>query len=83
VCGRTDGVENHHVGGRNHVAWFTVPLCQKHHLRLTRAILNAEIDMRFTTNIRERFSRARMANQLFLWTLEEALKNYEQKEKQQ
>jgi hypothetical protein len=83
VCGSTDDVERHHVGGRNHVAWFTVPLCRQHHVRLTIAIRHAGVDMRHTTDIRERFARARMANQLFLWTLEEALKDYEQKEKQQ
>lgn len=82
ICGGTDKIEFHHVGGRHHVVWFIVPLCQKHHARLTAALRIAGVDMRFTRDVRERFARARMATQVFLWILEEMLKQHEQKEKQ-
>lgn len=82
VCGNAVGVENHHVGGRYHIAWFTIPLCRNHHVRLTRAIRQAGIEMSFTPDIRERFARARMTTFVFLWLLDEALKDHEQREKQ-
>lgn len=31
ICGTDQGVERNHVGGRNHVAWLTMPFCRKHH----------------------------------------------------
>jgi hypothetical protein len=83
LCGGTDDVENHHFGGRNHVAWFTTPLCRKDHLRVTVAIRQAGIDMSFTPHKRDRLARARRATYVFLWMLEDSLKEYEQGKEQQ
>jgi len=71
LCGSSDAVQRHHVGGRYHVAWFTMPLCRRHHERVTEAIRLAGIDMRFTPDVWERLWRARQATLIFLWMLGE------------
>lgn len=83
ICGTGVEVEFHHAGGRNHVAYFTAPLCKKHHRLVTEAIRVAGVDMRFTSDTRERFSRARGAIYVLLWFLDKSLEDYERKEKQQ
>lgn len=70
VCGSTDQVEKHHVGGRNHVVWFTIPLCRKHHVKLTAYIEAAGIDMRYTPDRLTRIRRARRAICMLLWFLD-------------
>ncbi len=70
-CGGNKDVELHHVGGRNHVAWFTMPLCRKHHARVTAALRFAGVEMLYTPERGERLRRARKAALTFLWILEE------------
>jgi hypothetical protein len=71
ICESTHHVERHHVGGRNHVVWFTIPLCREHHVKLTRYIEAAGIDMRYTPDRLTRLRRARKAVYMLLWFLEE------------
>jgi hypothetical protein len=78
LCGSIQDVELHHVGGQNHIAWFTVPLCKKHHDRITAALRQAGVEMRFTPDRQERLSRVRMATLVFLWMLEEIARKAEQ-----
>jgi hypothetical protein len=71
-CGSTRKIEMHHIGGRNHIAWFLVPLCRDHHVRLTVLIEQAggkEI-MQYTDDEAERKRRVRLAVYIFLWFLE-------------
>jgi transcription elongation factor Elf1 len=76
-CGSTHKVQRHHVGGKYHIAWFTIPLCeQKHHLPVTKALDLAKVDMRYTPDNRERLKRARQATLVFLWMLEEIEKTF-------
>ena len=75
ICGSAEGVEHNHVGGRNHVAWFTSPLCRKHHDAFHVALRAAGVDLTYTDDKRERISRARMATLIFLWMLEDYSKN--------
>ena len=70
ICGSTKQVEMHHAGGRNHVVWFTVPLCREHHVRLTAYIAAAGIDMRYSPDRLTRIRRARQAICMLLWFLE-------------
>jgi len=77
-CGSSDNVELHHIGGRNHVAWFMIPLCQKHHVALTIAIRRAGIDMRYTRDEAERLRRARRAIYVCLWFLDEEVQPRQQ-----
>jgi hypothetical protein len=72
-CGSIHNVELHHIGGRNHVAWITIPLCQKHHVELTIAIRRAGIDMRYTSDKAERLRRARLTIYVCLWFLDDAV----------
>jgi hypothetical protein len=71
LCGSTKDVEEHHLGGRNHAAYFTVPLCRFHHEAVTIAIRQAGVDMRSTNDQTERARRARRAAYVFLWFLDE------------
>ena len=70
-CGSRENVELHHVGGRHHVAWLIIPLCQKHHMRVTAGLRQAGVDMRYTHDKRERIRRARRATLVFMWILDE------------
>lgn len=70
-CGSSHNVEMHHIGGRNHVVWLMIPLCNKHHVELTLAIQQAGIDMRYTSDKIERLRRARKTIYVCLWFLED------------
>jgi hypothetical protein len=71
ICGSTVDVERHHVGGRNHVAWFTMPLCREHHQLVTESIRRAGVDLRHTSDPVERVKRASQATLIFQWMLTE------------
>ena len=71
LCGSSDHVELHHVAGRFHIPWFTLPLCRRHHERVTEAYRLAGVDMRYTPDARERLRQTRQATLVFLWMLEE------------
>jgi hypothetical protein len=73
LCGTTQNVELHHVGGRNHVVWFLVPLCREHHLQLTVMLQRGGVDMRYTPDRAERMRRARLATYVFLWFIDAVL----------
>jgi hypothetical protein len=75
-------VERHHVCGRNHIPFLTIPLCREHHIRLTRAVCSAGVDMRYTPNIHERLRRARQAMWVFQWMLDEYESNFTKGEHQ-
>ena len=70
-CGSPRNVELHHICGRRHVVWITIPLCREHHVRLTVAIRQAGIDMRYTSDTAERLRRARQAIYVCLYFLDE------------
>src|SRR5262245_23120192 len=71
LCGSTEHVELHHIGGRFHLAWFIVPLCRSHHLRITAMLRAAGVDMRYTSDVQERIRRVRRALLVFQWLIEE------------
>lgn len=74
LCGSSDSVQRHHVGGRFHVAWFTMPLCRKHHEKVTAFLRASDIDMRYTPNASQRIIRVLQALVVFLWMVLECLK---------
>jgi hypothetical protein len=74
VCGALTDLERHHVGGRNHASWFTLPLCVEHHREITRALHAAGVDMRPAETKVERIARALQALAVFLWWLGEELR---------
>ncbi len=72
ICGSTEDVQKHHLGGWHHAAFFTLPLCRMHHDRVSRAIAIAAPDlMTYTTDLAERARRARLAAYVFLVCLDE------------
>ena len=73
ICGSTKGVEEHHLGGPNHAAFFKIPLCRSHHEAVTIAIHRAGVNMKYTSDKAERLRRARMAAYVFLWFIDEQL----------
>jgi hypothetical protein len=68
-CYSTDHVERHHVGGKKHAPWFTIPLCRKHHVQITSALRNAGVEMSSTPDMKERHKRAIQATLVFVWIL--------------
>ena len=73
ICGSTKEIEEHHLGGRQHAAHFTITLCRSHHEAVSIAIARARISMQHTSDLAERARRARLAAYVFLWFLDEAI----------
>lgn len=73
ICG-SKRAERNHVGGRNHVAWFTMPFCREHHDQFHTLLSNAGINLEYTSDSRERLVRAIRACLLAQWVLSEALR---------
>ena len=74
VCDSTKDVEANHVGGRNHVAWFTSPLCRSHHDQFHAMLRQAGVDLRYTADPIERYIRAMEAKLIFEWMLLQTLR---------
>ena len=67
-CGSTNQVEEHHLGGRKHAAYFTIPLCEEHHQEVSIAIQRAYSEMmRYTSDRTERLRRIVMACTVLMW----------------
>jgi hypothetical protein len=74
LCGSTKEVQWHHLGGRRHVRFGTVPLCRRCHVVLTRALYQAQGDMMsYTSDPNERLQRIVRAVSVFLWQAAEEL----------
>lgn len=69
LCGSTHEVTQHHVGGQNFIAWFTMLLCAKCQLIFHARQRGAGIDLRTTPNIKIRLIRALKMTALFVWML--------------
>jgi len=74
ICGSAKNIEYNHAGGRNHVAWFTVPFCEKHHQEFHRLLESAGIDLRYTSNKLKRLVIAALALTIALWIVLQALR---------
>ena len=75
ICGTDVGVERNHIGGVNHVAWFTEQCCRPHHDQFHALLRAAGINLEYTSDPKERLLRALQATTVFQWMLMEALKN--------
>lgn len=76
ICGSAKRVEANHVGGRNHIAWFTIPLCGEHHDRFHVLLTQIRLDLRYTPDPVERSLRALKALLVFGWMVIEALHHH-------
>jgi hypothetical protein len=75
ICGSTERVEAHHVGGRNFVAWFTSPLCGDHHDRFHVLLRQMRLDLRYTSDPVERAIRVLKTILVFGWMVLEGLQH--------
>jgi hypothetical protein len=75
ICGRTRRVEDNHVGGRNHVGWFTGPLCGDHHDRFHALLRQIRLDLRYTPDPVERAIRVLKSIFVFAWMVLEGLQH--------
>jgi hypothetical protein len=73
ICGSNKNVERNHAGGRNHIAWLTVPFCGKHHTQFHRQLESLQIDLRYTHNRVKRLVLAALALIIALWMVLQAL----------
>ena len=73
VCDTDAGVERNHVGGVNHVAWFSMPFCRVHHAQFHALLRAAGIDLEYTSDSRERLVRGLQACNVAQWVLTKAL----------
>lgn len=73
ICGSTKNVEHNHAGGRNHIAWFTVPFCKEHHDQFHRQLEGMKINLRYTPNKLKRLVTAALALTIALWMVLHAL----------
>lgn len=69
LCGATDDVTKHHVGGQNFIGWFTMALCAKCQVIFHSRQRAAGIDLRSTPNPVKRLIRALKMTFLFAWML--------------
>ena len=74
ICGTLTGIEHNHVGGRNHIAWFTAPFCKVHHTQFHEHLRNAGVDLRYTSNALERLNRASQAMIICQLLINQAMK---------
>lgn len=75
ICSSTKRVEANHAGGRNHIAWFTIPLCGQHHDRFHALLRQIGVDLRYTANHVERLIRVLKAILVFTWMVVEAFQH--------
>jgi hypothetical protein len=73
ICGSSVGVQRNHTGGQNHVAWFWMPFCEKHHNQFHELCRIADIKLEYTSDPYERLLRGLKANQVCEFMMLEAL----------
>ena len=78
LCGNTGNVQGNHLGGRRHLAWFTIPFCGECHSLFHAMVNRAGVDLRYTHDPVERTRRALAAIKIAEWMLLEQLKNVTQ-----
>jgi hypothetical protein len=75
IGGCAQQIERNHPGGRNHVAWFTMPFCREHHDQFHSLLRTAGVNLEWTDDPVERIMRALQATLVAQWMLTETLNN--------
>jgi hypothetical protein len=75
VCGSPKGVQGNHIGGKNHLAWITMPFCGECHLRFHTLARQAGLDLEYTDDPIERLRRALAFIKICEWMILEQMKN--------
>jgi len=79
ICGAK--AERNHVGGRNHIAWFTMPFCKSHHDQFHAVLRNAGINLEYTSDPHERLVRAIQACVMAQWIFTKMLEEMQNQRK--
>ena len=74
LCGSEQSVERNHPGGRNQIAWFTMPFCRPHHDEFHVMLRVAGINLEYTSDPVERSIRALEACRVAEWMILQALR---------
>ena len=83
ICGCPERVEANHVGGKNLIAWFTMPLCGEHHDRFHALLRQIGVDLRYTADPVERFIRVFKCILVFTWMVLEGFQHAVRNRKRQ
>ena len=75
ICGVEKNIEQNHAGGQNHIAWFKVPFCARHHEQFHRLLESVGINLRYTPNKLKRLAIAALALTIALWMVLQALRD--------
>ncbi len=75
ICG-CERIERNHVGGQNHVAWFTMPFCRPHHDQFHALLRTAGVNLESTTDPVERQLRALEAFRVAEWMIVQSLRKH-------
>lgn len=73
ICGADKNLELNHVGGNNHLPWFKLPFCERHHQQFHRQLEGLGINLRYTPNKLKRLVFAALALTIALWMVLQAL----------
>ena len=74
ICGADQHIELNHVGGKNHIPWFKLPFCKKHHEQFHRLLESVGINLRYSPNKLKRLVLAALALTIALWMVLQALR---------
>jgi hypothetical protein len=74
ICASRRNLQWHHIGGRKHLAWVMMPLCQPHHRQCHALMKRAGINPEYTSDPVERLIRASIAISILLCMVQEALR---------
>jgi hypothetical protein len=73
ICGSNRNVQDNHAGGKNYIAWFKVPFCERHHQQFHRLLESVGIYLRYTPDKLKRLVTAALALTIALWMVLQAL----------
>ena len=73
ICGEDEYVEQNHAGCRNHLPWFKVPFCKRHHDQFHTLLDSVRVNLRSTPDKLKRLVLAAMALTIALWMVLQAL----------
>jgi hypothetical protein len=73
LCGTDEHIELNHAGGRNHLNWFKLPFCERHHRQFHRQLEAVGINLRYTPNRLKRLVLAALALSIASWMVDQAL----------
>jgi hypothetical protein len=73
ICGADKNIDGNHAGGKNHLPWFKLPFCERHHKQFHRLLESVGINLRYTSNKLKRLVLAALALTIALWMVLQAL----------